>query len=328
MKNILFTLAIILGAIALIFISSHDSSAQSSIAERLSGRIVLQVENEGQAWYIHPVDQKRYYLGRPEDAWNIMRHLGLGITNDNLAKIPTYDVDEWDINRDITKYVSGRILLQVEEEGEAWYVSPVNNRRYYMDRPADAFQLMRNLGLGITNSNLSQIEEGELIMDPVLELPIANIDDVTGIQTFHDPSSTDFHTGFDFELPNPTEIYAPIRGEISDIIKIKMSNELWIIDVFIEYNSKWSTFIAFEPYTYDESVIDDQLSQIVVKEGDFVEKGQLLGTLDSVPNSEFPHIHWQVQEDGEPVRPYDYCSESAKALMDILYDRFDKQPGD
>ncbi|MFH1766562.1 MAG: hypothetical protein ABH826_00495, partial [Patescibacteria group bacterium] len=44
--------------------------------------------------------------------------------------------------------LSGRILLQVEENGEAWYVNPIDERRYFMGRPADAFQLMRNLGLG------------------------------------------------------------------------------------------------------------------------------------------------------------------------------------
>lgn len=53
--------------------------------------------------------------------------------------------------------LSGRILLQVEENGEAWYVNPVNNERYFLGRPADAFKIMRNFGLGISNSDLDQI---------------------------------------------------------------------------------------------------------------------------------------------------------------------------
>jgi outer membrane protein assembly factor BamB len=138
---------------------SVPTQASADIAERLKGRILLQVEENGEAWYIHS-DLKRYYLGRPMDAWNIMRSLGLGITNDNLARIPTYDNDIWSADSSIIGNTRGKILLQIELNGEAWYVSPVNDRRYYMGRPADAFQLMRNLGLGISNSDLGAIPIG------------------------------------------------------------------------------------------------------------------------------------------------------------------------
>lgn len=163
MKKNIFSFFIFLGLLVLIFPSFfvQNTFAQSEIAHRLAGRIVLQTEESGEAWYINPVDYKRYYLGRPRDAWNIMRALGLGATNANLTKVPingTY----WDIAQDMIKYVNGRILIQVELNGEAWYVSPVNLKRYYMGRPADAFQLMRNLGLGISNSDLSQIEVGSV----------------------------------------------------------------------------------------------------------------------------------------------------------------------
>lgn len=142
--------------------TDNGTNYDIGLANRLSGRILLQVEENGEAWYVYPGDKKKYYLGRPEDAFDIMRFLGLGITNDNLSKIPTYDNNIWTANRDIIDRVRGYILLQVELNGEAWYTSPVNERRYYMGRPADAFQLMRNLGLGITNSNLDKIETGEI----------------------------------------------------------------------------------------------------------------------------------------------------------------------
>ncbi|HCC50108.1 MAG TPA: hypothetical protein DIU29_04460, partial [Candidatus Jacksonbacteria bacterium] len=43
--------------------------------------------------------------------------------------------------------LKGKILLQVESHGEAWYVNPANTEKYYMGRPADAFALMRQLGV-------------------------------------------------------------------------------------------------------------------------------------------------------------------------------------
>ena len=166
MKKTIFSLVSFISALALIFASSPIAPAKaSSMGERLSGRIVLQTEESGEAWYIYPDDKKRYYLGRPQDAFDIMRALGLGATDENLAKVPTHDNEIWAINQDMVRYVDGKILIQVELNGEAWYVSPVNLRRYYMGRPADAFQLMRNLGLGITNSDLEQIEIGEAVID-------------------------------------------------------------------------------------------------------------------------------------------------------------------
>ena len=64
----------------------------NSLASRIKGRIVLQVESRGEAWYIHPVDGKRYYLANGDAAYQIMRFLSLGITNDDLRKITVGDL--------------------------------------------------------------------------------------------------------------------------------------------------------------------------------------------------------------------------------------------
>ena len=159
MPKLLTLTSLIVVSLWLTFTFSNVSAATST-AERLSGRILLQVEEQGEAWYVNPADHKRYYLGKPRDAWNIMRALGLGITDANLARISTYNNNDWTTDRNILKYVEGRILIQTELNGEAWYVSPVNDKRYYMGRPADAFQLMRNLGLGVSNQDLAQIAIG------------------------------------------------------------------------------------------------------------------------------------------------------------------------
>ena len=63
------------------------TTAVTDIAANLSGRILLQVESHGEAWYVNPVNLKRYYLGRAQDAFTIMRSLGVGVTNANLNRI-------------------------------------------------------------------------------------------------------------------------------------------------------------------------------------------------------------------------------------------------
>lgn len=141
-------------ALAVLFIVRGADAA--TLRERLSGQILLQVESNGEAWYVEPTKGDRWYLGRPADAFAVMRRLGLGISNANLAKISVAgDAARGDAR--LTTRMRGRILLQVESNGEAWYVFPRDGRRYALGKPDDAFHVMRRLGLGISNANLSTI---------------------------------------------------------------------------------------------------------------------------------------------------------------------------
>lgn len=188
------------------FLLPFSFANAATLGESLSGKILLQVEENGEAWYVNPANKQRYFLGRPIDALSIMRELGIGISNMDLNKIPVNldykngsdtdsdgladrfedalgtnpemadtdgdffsDKDEiasghnplgdGNIEIDLTfaKKHNGKIFLQVEANGEAWYVSPDNNERYFLGRPKDAFAVMRSLGLGISNDNLEKI---------------------------------------------------------------------------------------------------------------------------------------------------------------------------
>ncbi len=163
-----------------------------AVQASVSGKILLQVEEEGQAWYVNPMSDRRYFLGRPRDAFEVMRSSGVGITNNDLNKIPVAQgslggLESQDSDNDgysdadesrggYNPYGSGRIapdvdfadkhkgkiFLQVENNGEAWYVDPEDGLRYFLGRPADAFRIMREMGLGITNSDLEDITEGDI----------------------------------------------------------------------------------------------------------------------------------------------------------------------
>jgi plastocyanin len=132
-------------------------SAAPTLASALKGRILLQVEAQGQAWYVEPQNGMRAYLGRPSNALDVMRAVGLGITNADLNRIA--QLGSLDTDRAFAQRLSGRILLQVQGQGQAWYVFPQNLKRYYLGRPTDALSVMRQLGLGITNEKLAQITE-------------------------------------------------------------------------------------------------------------------------------------------------------------------------
>jgi hypothetical protein len=125
--------------------SSQVKSAQALTA-RLSGRILLQTQRNGEAWYVYPGDNRRYFLGRPLDAFTVMRKLGLGVTHKFLSSYKTFP-----------KFTAGKILLDVEKNGEAYYINPVDLKAYYLGRPKDAFKIMREKGLGISNDQLYRI---------------------------------------------------------------------------------------------------------------------------------------------------------------------------
>lgn len=149
MKNNLFLFFIFF---FLCFVPS--ASAQTTFSQRLKGSILLSVEENGEAWYVNPTDEKRYYLGRPADAFNIMRGLGIGVSLKDMTSF---------YNNGFTapSNLYGRILLSVEEKGEAWYVDKNNGEMEYLGRPDDAFAVMRKKGLGITNADLAQIAVGQ-----------------------------------------------------------------------------------------------------------------------------------------------------------------------
>ncbi len=141
----------------------------TALVERLSGSILLQVEEHGEAWYIYPSDSLRYYMKDGTTAYNMMRSFGLGITNKDLETIPSVeeaadikDAPNVCLTNKIANQVRGTILLQVEQHGEAWYVDPATCTRVYMKDGSAAYSIMRELGLGITNTDLTKLPSGSI----------------------------------------------------------------------------------------------------------------------------------------------------------------------
>ena len=141
-----FCLVIFIAGIVLIG-ANFAYTEKAEAALNLKGRILLQVQDKGQAWYVNPLNNQRYYLGRPDDAYAVMRSLGLGVSN--------ADINSFLVKAPVR--LAGRILLQVQDKGQAYYVDPVQLKLYYLGRPADAFQVMRTRGLGISNADLNTI---------------------------------------------------------------------------------------------------------------------------------------------------------------------------
>jgi hypothetical protein len=126
--------------------ASAGIAVDAALTKKMAGRILLQVEAKGEAWYVNPLNGQRYFLAGPANAFNLMRQLGLGVKHSVItAKI-------------VDSKLLGRILIDVDDSGKAYYVHPTTKKLYYLGRPADALQVMRQVGLGINNQNLRKIK--------------------------------------------------------------------------------------------------------------------------------------------------------------------------
>jgi len=189
------------------------TTINKSLVSRLKGRILLQTQEKGEAWYVDPISSNKFYLADGTSAYTALRKFGLGITNADLARIPTgtdarFVMDDSDADglpdkleealgtdklkadtdgdgvsdanevlkngtnplgagkssysSSLVNRLKGRILLQTQSRGEAWYVNPVDGKKYYLANGPAAYQIMRFLSLGITNTDLRKIGVGEL----------------------------------------------------------------------------------------------------------------------------------------------------------------------
>ncbi len=128
-----------------------QGTPNTTLSNSLSGLILLQVEEKGEAWYVEPQNNERHFLGLPSDAFTMMRKFGLGISENNFNKFQ---------EEGVPSNFFGRIFLRVESKGEAYYINPVDLKMHYLALPADAFRIMSELALGITNNDIRQIPLG------------------------------------------------------------------------------------------------------------------------------------------------------------------------
>lgn len=192
-------------------IKSAAVSVDSTLAKKVAGKVLLQVEDRGQAWYVDTKTLKKYRLETGDDALRVMRKLGVGIKTSDLNKIqggivtaglldsdndglsnaqeiiwntsasladtdgdgyrdgaeinagyiPTgpgkFNLDKKFANRNL-----GKIFLQVEDKGQAWYINYKDGKRYALADGETALAILRSFGLGIKNSDLNQIKDGSL----------------------------------------------------------------------------------------------------------------------------------------------------------------------
>lgn len=178
-----------------------------SLTTRMKGRILLQVQDHGEAWYVDPVSAARYYLKDGPTAYEALRKFGLGVTETDYTSLQSP-------SSAIAKRLVGRIVLRVQAHGEAYYIHPDTRELHYLKDGPAAYSVMRFLSLGITNADLGTI--------PAKEIVVSSTPVVTPVVS-QTPSliSPLFQGG---ELTVSAEQYLPVPSSI-DLLEL---NRYWV----------------------------------------------------------------------------------------------------
>lgn len=125
-------------------------------------------------------------------------------------------------------------------------------------------------------------------------LPVKGIP-TAGFGMRKDPFSqgVEFHTGIDISCPSGRPVYATADGIV---VEAKFTGGLGKC-ILIFHGLGISTKYG-------------HLSKIVVKEGQKIKRGTLVGYTGSTGRSTGPHLHYEVLLNGKPVNPLEYILES------------------
>ncbi len=100
-----------------------------------------------------------------------------------------------------------------------------------------------------------------------------------------------FHMGIDFTSPKGTEIIASGNGKV---VRVENKANGYGKNITIDHGYGFTTLYG-------------HLSEINVKEGDKVIRGQIIGKVGTTGSSTAPHLHYEVRINGDAVNPIDYC---------------------
>jgi murein DD-endopeptidase MepM/ murein hydrolase activator NlpD len=110
------------------------------------------------------------------------------------------------------------------------------------------------------------------------------------------------HWGVDFSAPKGTEVYATGDGKIENV---KRSKRGYGIQVRIDHGYGYKTFYA-------------HLNKYIVRKGQMVKRGDLIGYVGSTGTSTAPHLHYEVIKNKRKVNPVNYY------FNDLTAEEYDK----
>lgn len=201
-----------------------------------------------------------------------------------------------------------RVLMQLEPSDETPLTNLIDNESRYREirsLPDEKLvdQLSRKMNL-LEHQLFTQIQSFESLkkaseeqQDRLAHIPSVlpiNVRDYTmssGYGYREDPiyGTKKFHEGLDFAATQGTDVFATADGKVSQASRRSGYGNCIDIDHGNNYLSRYA-----------------HLSEILVRPGENVRRGQLIGKVGSTGKSTGPHLHYEVRFKDEPQNPVNY----------------------
>lgn len=140
------------------------SISDDNLSTTLSGEMLLDVEGNGEIYYVDPATKTKEYLADGTAAQLLLKRTALGINEENFAKL-IVGVEKSDASvcetNNLGKKLRGKIVLRVGKNGEAYWIYPKNCRAYYAGTHQAAYELMKKFSTGIVKKNLAKVADGD-----------------------------------------------------------------------------------------------------------------------------------------------------------------------
>ena len=100
------------------------------------------------------------------------------------------------------------------------------------------------------------------------------------------------HDGMDFSAPRGTDVYATGKGVVSRVVNDRSRRG-------------YGTFIEIE-HGYGYKTLYAHLDEVLVRRGEEVKRGDVIGLVGNTGASTAPHVHYEVKRNNRHIDPIDY----------------------
>ena len=100
------------------------------------------------------------------------------------------------------------------------------------------------------------------------------------------------HSGMDFTAPRGTDVYSTGNGVVSRVVKSRSRRD-------------YGTFIEID-HGYGYQTLYAHLDEVLVRRGQEVKRGDVIGLVGNTGASTAPHLHYEVKRNGRAIDPINY----------------------
>ena len=240
---------------------------------------------------------------------------------DKLVKYSVYEVkkgdtlseiaDDFDLSLDTLISINGftsakalkpKQLLKIPNQSGVIYVA---SKESTVQEIADSYNISADRIIDANGLLSVNIPSGKPLFLPDVRLPAAQLREATGT-LFHWPvkgiltswfgwrkdpftGRRSFHNAVDIAAPYGTAIAAPMDGRVIESAYSPILGKY----VMISHSGGWKTLYG-------------HMSEVYVKEGQYVSQGRTLGRIGTTGYSTGPHVHFEIIKNGALVNPLNY----------------------